>query len=49
MGELFGTAKKAIGMTATLNTGSSSGLFHLFEPHRVLWRVLRLGFLTPSQ
>jgi len=30
MGELFQTAKKVIGMTATLINGYSSGIFHLF-------------------
>lgn len=29
MAELFGTAKKVIGMTATLINGYSSGIFHL--------------------
>ena len=29
MGELFGTAKKVVGMTATLINGYSSGIFHL--------------------
>ena len=29
MAELYGTAKKVVGMTATLINGYSSGIFHL--------------------
>ncbi|MEG2679869.1 MAG: hypothetical protein RR949_07990, partial [Oscillospiraceae bacterium] len=39
MGEIFGAAKKVIGMTATLINGYSSGIFHLL--YRVVPNLMR--------